>query len=997
MQITGNAVVNVQKIAGFLNKLYNKTAKVNIGLMGDSTQAYQGHGWDSGVVLGLRRLGCTRHGTGLFGPDGGVAFGHGCEMTTVTGSATPNLTSSNGFTASMPSEWRPYLSNWGSDAPIDYPTGTDTRQYLGALKPYTVTSAYDAGRGSAPGFRIDGKNQAFTGRPFESLTSAINFQHWYLKTSNLTGGQAATRVRRESDNNGVQVVHINNLNMTGSNSAGATFSFTIGLTTTSGITFSNIATTLKTRIDSALTGAFGSSILSNSFIINQFADEVVRFKSGEFWYQLNTGSTDYNLIRLNLGGLTARFSDQYLSGLTSETYRMLASTGSSFPILISGTINSAGQSLNVNGPAHLARVEYPIEASASRDYPVGLLSQNGTTGPFCNMFSAASISGATQGFSSTTIMYIGGKGARTHAVSLKNQTNEFLGSLFQAMAEHAGYTSASSAPLLLRIVGGINDTNEGSFGSTGPSGGLACNTREGLRDNWQAIINKVDSVYSAYGWSTNNLYWLITPSTPTEASNANLAYAQLAALDVSNNNPRTAAVNLFTINGGITSDINGLASINTDDSIDVFHLTYSGYQAYSYTEWASLQSAYNASLNVAPTARINFSPSPVFADVYGNRADVVVSGLSSTDDGSIGLYQWSYGLSSATGPTASIQLPVGSNAVNLLVTDNQGATGATSINITVGANRGPTASFSANPGTTIVAGQGITFTSTSTDTAPGTISTYAWTTSTGLTANTPTARFVFGATGSPTVTLLVSDNAGATSSVTQTITVGASGGPNLAPVAAVSLVSPTNPAYDHNGNGSEVFVVSGSGSYDPESGALTYLWSNGATGVTTSYTVPIGATTVALTVADPQGATGGATMQLSVLANPTPSVTITVTPSTTVTDTDGNGVETLLFSGAGSTDASGIASYAWTVNNGYSATGITTQFTLTAGSSYLVSLLVTDIVGATGSATQTVTVNNKSRGPGSVAGGNSVWFAGKLYTQDQYIQILQAFYPNLIR
>jgi hypothetical protein len=56
-----------------------------------------------------------------------------------------------------------------------------------------------------------------------------------------------------------------------------------------------------------------------------------------------------------------------------------------------------------------------------------------------------------------------------------------------------------------------------------------------------------------------------------------------------------------------------------------------------------------------------------------------------------------------------------------------------------------------------------------------------------------------------------------------------------------------------------------------------------------------------------------------------------------------------------------------------------------------------DTIGATGIATQTVTVNNKSRGPGSVAGGNSVWFAGKLYTQDQYIQILQAFYPNLIR
>jgi hypothetical protein len=134
-----------------------------------------------------------------------------------------------------------------------------------------------------------------------------------------------------------------------------------------------------------------------------------------------------------------------------------------------------------------------------------------------------------------------------------------------------------------------------------------------------------------------------------------------------------------------------------------------------------------------------------------------------------------------------------------------------------------------------------------------------------------------------------------------------------------------------------------------------------------------------------------------VLANPGPSVSFTVSPSNTVTDNDDNGVETLYFDAAGSTDSSGISAYNWTVSNGLVATGVTTQFTLTAGSSYTVMLMVTDSFNITGTSSQTVTVNNRVRGPGAVSSGSSIWFAGKVYTQQQYIELLQRFYPNLLR
>jgi PKD repeat protein len=74
--------------------------------------------------------------------------------------------------------------------------------------------------------------------------------------------------------------------------------------------------------------------------------------------------------------------------------------------------------------------------------------------------------------------------------------------------------------------------------------------------------------------------------------------------------------------------------------------------------------------------------------------------------------------------------------------------------------------------------------------------------------------------------------------------------------------------------------------------------------------------------------------------------------------------ETVRFDGSGSSDANGsITQYAWNFGDGTSGTGVKVEHAYAAAGSYGVTLTVTDNFGATGQATQTVTVSATASGP----------------------------------
>ena len=181
-----------------------------------------------------------------------------------------------------------------------------------------------------------------------------------------------------------------------------------------------------------------------------------------------------------------------------------------------------------------------------------------------------------------------------------------------------------------------------------------------------------------------------------------------------------------------------------------------------------------SSITVAPVDPVNTPPTAGFTHTC-NAADCTFTSTS-TDvaPGTIATYTWDFGDAAASdvnNPVHSYAVIVTTDfTVTLTVTDNQGATDVETQTLTVSPppNTPPTAGF-----TYSCPGAVCTFTSTSTDVAPGTIATYAWTFGDGTTANVmnPLHSYPITAPRNFTVTHTVTDNEGATGVETQTVTV----------------------------------------------------------------------------------------------------------------------------------------------------------------------------------------------------------------------------------
>jgi PKD repeat protein len=178
-----------------------------------------------------------------------------------------------------------------------------------------------------------------------------------------------------------------------------------------------------------------------------------------------------------------------------------------------------------------------------------------------------------------------------------------------------------------------------------------------------------------------------------------------------------------------------------------------------------------STITIAPPV----NPPPMAGFTYTcNAADCSFTSTS-TDvaPGTISTYAWTFG----DGGTADVNNPSHSYTVSaptdftvtLTVTDNEGATDVETqtVTVTVQVNTPPTASF-----TPWCYGENCIFRSTSTDVAPGTIATYAWTFGDGATEdwNAPSHVYTISARTTFTVTLTVTDNEGATAVATQRVT-----------------------------------------------------------------------------------------------------------------------------------------------------------------------------------------------------------------------------------
>jgi PKD repeat protein len=268
---------------------------------------------------------------------------------------------------------------------------------------------------------------------------------------------------------------------------------------------------------------------------------------------------------------------------------------------------------------------------------------------------------------------------------------------------------------------------------------------------------------------------------------------------------------------------------------------------------------------VSHTVTVTASNQPPTA-AFTSSCNGLTCGFTSTSsdpDGSIASSSWTFG----DGATSTVESPShtyaagGSYTVTLTVTDNQGATSTTSQSVTVAApNQPPTAAFTSSC-------DGLTcgFTSTSSD-PDGSIASYSWTFGDGSTSTAANPSRTYGAGGTYTVELTVTDNQGATNSVSNVVTVTP---PNTAPVVSagpnqtvvVGLLYTLNASFS-----------------DPDDGPWTYTinWGDGtsssgtrATGgsldVGHTYVVPLRTNNVTVTVTDSDGASGSASKTVTVI------------------------------------------------------------------------------------------------------------------------------------
>jgi PKD repeat protein len=328
---------------------------------------------------------------------------------------------------------------------------------------------------------------------------------------------------------------------------------------------------------------------------------------------------------------------------------------------------------------------------------------------------------------------------------------------------------------------------------------------------------------------------------------------------------------------------------------------------------------------------------------------------TSTDDSAVTGWSWDFdGDGNADANTAAASFTyaaAGDFNVSLTATDAQGLTNTKTSTITIAptppppaVNEPPTAGFTHSCNVAVCS-----FVSTSSDVAPGTIATYAWTFGDNGTADVaePSHTYTIAAAADFTVTLTVTDNEGASDTETQTI--------------HVDPVPPLNPPTARFSYSCAAAVCSFvSTSYDHFGSIAAQAWNFGDGGTSTevspSHTYAVTTATefaVSLTVTDNDGHTAVTSTKIMIdpsAANQPPTASFRPWCYG----------ESCIFRST-STDAApgAIVTYAWDFGDGatedWNAPSHT--YAITGRTSFTVALTVTDNEGATSVTSQKVTLS----------------------------------------
>lgn len=349
-------------------------------------------------------------------------------------------------------------------------------------------------------------------------------------------------------------------------------------------------------------------------------------------------------------------------------------------------------------------------------------------------------------------------------------------------------------------------------------------------------------------------------------------------------------------------------------------------------------------INRAPSAVFTANPNPA---LVGQTVSFDSSNSSDPDTGNTLSFSWDFG----DGNTSNQQLPnhafesAGTFDVVLTVSDNLGlASTPFQLSISVSEaeqNSAPTASFtvSSNP---VEVGDTVSFDgSGSSDPDANDVISYQWDFGDGNTSQAMRPNHAFTASGTYSVSLVVTDNHSLASSPISVNVVVEDTNTNNRPTASFSVSSAS---VDVN----EEINFDSSASFDPEGSSLTYAWSFGDGGSsqlaqpTYSYAAE-GSYTASLVVSDDQGLSSDP-FQISITVNDPGSENNAPTASFSVTP---NPVEVNVNASFNSDDSfdpdtGDTLTYSWQFGDGNNSQEQNPTHSYTAVGTYVAVLIVTD-------------------------------------------------------
>ncbi|WKN43607.1 PKD domain-containing protein [Tunicatimonas pelagia] len=387
--------------------------------------------------------------------------------------------------------------------------------------------------------------------------------------------------------------------------------------------------------------------------------------------------------------------------------------------------------------------------------------------------------------------------------------------------------------------------------------------------------------------------------------------------------------------------------------------------------------AANSERQTVPNFATNIAPGPAEAtdesgqvlsfDLGDYNQTLFLEEPSISPDGTLA-YQVAENQAGSTNVSVTLKDNGAFDGANVNFTDPQSFT----LNVEAPLNQPPTANAGADQTFTDTDGSGnetvtLDGSASSDPEAQPLAYTWSWPGGVGATGVNPTITLPVGTT---TVTLTVTDVANVTATDEVVITVNEQ--PNQPPVANAGIDKVVE---DSNRSGDEIVTLDGSDSSDPENLPLTYTWSwladganQSANGVSPTISLPVGITTIVLTVSDSEGATATDEVIVTVNAPANQLPVANAGADQTLLDNDRSNDESVTLDGSASSDDVGITTYTWSWANSESASGVNPTIILPIGTT-TITLTVTDAAGATATDEVVIVINEPANQPPLASAG----------------------------